>query len=171
MRAYTDGSTFPKNPGLGGASFVAYGNKSNYVKSWHVPEEVTNNRIETLAILKLLEFSMDNHIREIEVFTDSQYAFFGLRRLVKRYVPLTTHADVWEQIENVLEEGRLVVIPILIEGHSGIEGNDVADCLAYLAGCQEKIVDNYIAKDNFESFRKTVKEEKNKARKENKRNC
>jgi ribonuclease HI len=169
MKAYTDGSTFPKNPGLGGGAFVAYGNKSNYVKSWHVAERVTNNRIETLAILKLLEFSKNNGIKEIEVFTDSQYAFFGLRRLMKRNAPLSTHTDLWEQIEETLISGTLIITPILVEGHSGVEGNEVADCLAYLAACSERFVDEFIAKENFELFRKTVKSEKKEARKENKR--
>lgn len=171
MKAYTDGSTFPKNPGLGGGAFVAYGNKSNYVKSWHISEQVTNNRIETIAILKLLEFSISKDIKEIEVFTDSQYAFFGLRRLIKRYTSLSTHTDLWEQIEKILLNGPLVITPILIEGHSKVEGNEIADCLAYLAACNKKIVDEYIAKENFELFRKTVKNEKKNARKENKRNC
>lgn len=169
MKAYTDGSTFPKNPGLGGAAFVAYGNRSNYVKSWHVPEQVTNNRIETLAILKLLEFSKDKGIKEIEVFTDSQYAFFGLRRLAKKYSPLSTHPDVWEQVEETLIKGALIVTPILVEGHSGIEGNEVADCLAYIAARGRKWADDYITKDNFDVFRKAIREEKKKAKKEDKR--
>jgi len=170
MRAYTDGSTFPKNPGLGGIAFVAYGHKHHLIKSEHIPSNITNNRAEALATLKLLDFSKDFGIKEIEVFTDSQYTFFGLRRVLDGKDLLDTHKDLWEDIKT-LTTNYNIVIPVLVRGHSGLAGNEVADCLAYLAASNTEVVYEYIAKEDFESFRKAIIGKKKEARIRNKKDC
>ena len=163
MNIYTDGSTTPKNPGHGGAGFIAFGNQQNYVKSWYLGEEVTNNQAETNAALEAIYFAIDMNVKHVTIHTDSQYVVLGLRRLMQKREALSTHSDLWQIIEGGLKKVTLKVI--FVESHSGIVGNEVADALAYIATglvCYDEFID----KEDFDKFIETLKERKKKRREE-----
>lgn len=168
MRIYTDGSTYPKNPGNGGGAFLAIGNQYNYVQSWFLGENLTNNQAELLAISGAVDMALEYNIKTLTILTDSQYCLFGIRRIYGKKELLTSNSPLWEELARKIRKHSVKIIPILIEGHSGIKENTLVDRLAYLATDNKTTYNEFVPKDDFDSFTETIKEEKTRRRRENK---
>ncbi len=76
---YTDGSTYPANPGVGGwAAVLIWGGKYKVLAGFKAPM-ATNNEMETAAVLDALKAL--NRPCEVTIMTDSMYVIRGLKAL------------------------------------------------------------------------------------------
>lgn len=173
MRYYTDGSTYPANPGSGGIAVVVFGKTKNFVKSMFIGENITNNQAETKAILLAIELAIKHKDFNITHFTDSEYVMFGLRRIKLQKALLETNTDIWKEVReayrrlSALAAQSKVTLEFSsshVDGHSGIAGNDLADGLAYLASRHTEY-EQFLLKEETDEFRKTIKGEKARRKK------
>ena len=133
---YTDGSCLG-NPGRGGLGAVVYLNGvENYTFSQGF-EYTTNNRMELLAVITVLEKYGDQE--DIEIWTDSMYVKDGITRWLKSWKEKgwkkadgkgIKNKDLWEKLDSV---NRLHIKYNWIKGHSNEVGNETADALAVMA--------------------------------------
>jgi ribonuclease HI len=130
---YTDGAC-RGNPGPGGWGVVlAFQEQSKTLKGYD--PETTNNRMELIAVNEALRAL--KRPCEIEVNTDSKYVMQGISEWMlnwKRNGWKTAakkpvkNVDLWQQLDD--EVGRHDVDWRWVKGHSGVEGNELADQLA-----------------------------------------
>jgi ribonuclease HI len=134
---YTDGACKNKTCHTGGWGFVIYGN-TTIEQWWGYQYNTTNQRMELLAALKALQYIEKPSI--IVLFTDSKY----LIKCITEWLPKwrlngwktrnkgadVKHRDILEQLD--VENSRHIVHWKWVKGHSGDEGNDLADNLANL---------------------------------------
>lgn len=142
---YTDGSTRIKNKkgenNIGGFGYVVYDDKTGYIVDAcsEQVQNTTNNRMELQALYEVIKkYGSDSIFGANIVFTDSAYAMKCI----------TEWADVWNKNNWKTSKGTPVENQDLIKpmydlywrdhfivikkcsGHSGIEGNELADKLA-----------------------------------------
>ncbi len=130
---FTDGAC-RGNPGPGGWGVVlSYQDKRKTMNGYN--PETTNNRMELTAViegLRTLKRSCD-----IELNTDSKYVLQGINEWIaswKRNGWKTVakkpvkNSDLWQQLDN--ETNRHRINWHWVKGHTGIEGNELADQLA-----------------------------------------
>lgn len=122
---YTDGAYSSKMQ-KGGWAF--------YCPEYHLrlcgnATNTTINRMELLAAIKVLEFIEDANIeeKEITIFSDSMYLVGGASLGWSQ----AKNTDLWDQL-NMLIEGMFAkkIYFKHIDGHCGIDGNEIADSLA-----------------------------------------
>ncbi len=76
---FTDGSTYPANPGVGGwAAVLIWGGKYKVLAGFKAPM-ATNNEMETAAVLDALKVL--NRPCDMTIMTDSMYVIRGLKAL------------------------------------------------------------------------------------------
>ncbi len=132
---YTDGAC-KGNPGPGGwGVYLQYGNHKK--KLYGGEASTTNNRMELQAAIKGLQAL--TRPCSVDLYTDSQYVRKGItewifnwrknnwRTSAKKPVK---NADLWQLLND--EESRHEVKWHWVKGHSGDEGNEIADALANL---------------------------------------
>ena len=133
---YTDGAC-RGNPGPGGWGAVLGFQAQRKTLKGYDPE-TTNNRMELTAVIEALRAL--NRPCEIEVNTDSKYVMQGINEWMlnwKRNGWKTAakkpvkNVDLWQQLDDEVE--RHDVDWRWVKGHSGVEGNELADQLANLA--------------------------------------
>ena len=130
---YTDGAC-KGNPGVGGwGALIIDAKEKRTIKGCEV--NTTNNRMELTAVIRSLE-AVDSD-RPVILFTDSQYVKRGMTEWISKWKEkswLTTsrkpvkNSDLWKSLD-CLTQGR-VVSWNWVRGHSGNEGNEIADSLA-----------------------------------------
>lgn len=163
VEAYCDGSC-KGNPGPGGwGIYLCLTKRSEpiqkYVRrGYGGKQKTTNNEMEVLAMLKLLESVTYNST--VEIYSDSQYV---LKSIVNggngRYDRFNVgwikkwerenfvtdkgterlYSDMWKTIKrrcDELVENNCTLNFHWVKGHSGVEGNEIVDKLAKL-GCSE----------------------------------
>ena len=142
---YTDGSTRIRNQkgalNKGGYGFVVYNGKDIVDAYGEQVDNTTNNRMELTAIIKALEkygAEYDSWDAPI-IYTDSSYVVMSLTQWIhtwKRdnWVRPSGHpvenADLMKQAYELLYEKDCYANIIKCPGHSGLEGNELADKLA-----------------------------------------
>mgnify|MGYP006356654633 FL=1 len=100
--------------------------------------DVTNNEMELLAVLKALTYltRADQPIKRIEILTDSTYVLKGITEWMPNWVKKgwrtasggpVKNVSLWQAINNL--DLRSVTFT-KVKGHSGDVGNDMADKLA-----------------------------------------
>ena len=130
---YTDGAC-RGNPGPGGWGVVLnYQGKRKTLRGFDA--DTTNNRMELTAVIEGLRAL--NRSCLVEIYTDSKYVMHGINEWIanwKRNGWKTSarkpvkNSDLWRQLdEEVLSHD---IEWKWIKGHSGIEGNELADRLA-----------------------------------------
>ncbi|MCP4768521.1 MAG: ribonuclease HI [Gammaproteobacteria bacterium] len=133
---YTDGAC-RGNPGPGGWGAVLGFREQRKTLKGYDPD-TTNNRMELTAVIEALRVL--NRSCEIEVNTDSKYVMQGINEWMlnwKRNGWKTAakkpvkNVDLWQQLDD--EVGRHDVDWRWVKGHSGVEGNELADELANAA--------------------------------------
>jgi len=130
---FTDGAC-RGNPGPGGwGVLLHYQGNDKTLKGYEA--QTTNNRMElTAAIeaLKVLKRSCD-----IELNTDSKYVIQGLNEWLPNWKKnnwktaakkAVKNSDLWQQLDK--EASRHAINWVWVKGHSGVEGNELADQLA-----------------------------------------
>ena len=133
---YTDGSCLG-NPGRGGTGAVVYldGVVDHTFSQGY--EKTTNNRMELLAVIKVLEKFNDKE--NVEIWTDSEYVQKGITMWINNWKKNNwissskkpvKNKDLWELLD---ELNKPNVKYHWIKGHSNEEGNETADSLARCA--------------------------------------
>lgn len=90
-------------------------------------EKQTNNVAEGLAILKALEWAADNQFIKIKIYTDSQISIHNLK---KPAIYIKQNREIFQKIEDVIKQNKLIVHYEKVLGHSGDVNNERADRLA-----------------------------------------
>ena len=130
---YTDGAC-RGNPGPGGwGVLLRYRDNQKTLKGFD--PETTNNRMELMAViegLRALKRGCD-----VELKTDSKYVLQGINEWILKWKQNgwktaakkpVKNVDLWQQLEQ--QVARHQVKWQWVKGHSGIEGNEMADQLA-----------------------------------------
>lgn len=130
---YTDGAC-RGNPGPGGwGAILAYGNTTKQLSGAEI--ETTNNRMELMAAIRALE-SLTRSCG-INLYTDSQYVRKGILEWMENWKKRgwktaarkpVKNQDLWMRLDEAIE--RHDIEWHWVKGHSGIEGNEIADSLA-----------------------------------------
>jgi ribonuclease HI len=131
---YTDGGC-RGNPGIGGwGVWLRYGDHDKKLKGSEV--ETTNNRMELTAAIKALEAIKSSNIA-IDLYTDSKYVMTGINQWIVKWKSsgwktankkAVKNLDLWRTLDKLNQDHN--VEWHWVKGHSGDEGNDMADELA-----------------------------------------
>ncbi len=154
---YCDGSTRIKNKkgaeNTGGFGYVVY-DESGYVVDAYSEQvqNTTNNRMELMALYKIIEnYGSASIFGASVVYTDSAYAMNCINEWAS-----TWEKNNWINSKGQPVENQDIIKPmyslywndhfIVIKkcsGHSGIEGNELADKLATGAITPEEVLEKY----------------------------
>ncbi len=131
---YTDGAC-RGNPGPGGwGAILIYGKKTKHLSGSEA--ETTNNRMELMAAIKALE-----HLSRsctINLYTDSQYVRKGILEWMVNWKKRgwktaarkpVKNQDLWMKLDEAIVNHDDIKWH-WVKGHSGVEGNEIADSLA-----------------------------------------
>jgi ribonuclease HI len=135
---WTDGSVLT-NPGQGGwAAVIVYNGSAKIVGGCSA--QTTNNRMETEAIIGGL-----NALKKpcaVTVITDSNYVYFGLRRILQGRMP-KSNPDVWARVQQAIQGHRLQVEKTT--GHADDSFNNLADVYAGLCAARQIAMNEFHA--------------------------
>jgi len=130
---YTDGAC-RGNPGPGGwGVFMRYQENDKTLKGFD--PETTNNRMELMAAIRGL--ASLKRACDIELYTDSKYVMQGINDWIANWKKNgwktaarkpVKNADLWQQLD--AETVQHSIDWHWVKGHSGVEGNEMADQLA-----------------------------------------
>lgn len=132
--AYTDGSAI-KNPGPGGYGAIIRGPEGEEVKLSKGYKYTTNNRMEIMGVIAVLEHFGPN--KTFEIHTDSSYVLNGCKSWVKYWArnnwvtfggTPVKNADLWKRVQELLAVNKVKLFKV--KAHSGVYLNEVADELA-----------------------------------------
>ncbi len=133
---YTDGAC-RGNPGPGGwGAVLEYRDRRKTLRGFAA--DTTNNRMELTAVIEALRAL--NRPCEVELITDSQYVKQGISEWIDNWKrngwrtagrKPVKNSDLWRQLDE--EAGRHRVSWHWVRGHTGNEGNELADQLANAA--------------------------------------
>ncbi len=128
---YTDGGS-RGNPGIGAWGVFIDGDKKIELSGFE--EMTTNNRMELTAAIEGLSY-LDDDI-SVSLYTDSKYVKDGITKWIKNWKSNgwktsakkpVKNLDLWKKLD--IEVERCVVEWRWVKGHSGNNGNDIADDL------------------------------------------
>lgn len=136
LKIYTDGAC-SKNPGPGGYAAVYFDGKK-WKRRGGFEQGTTNNRMELEAFhtaLKIVDRS--NEFDKFEILMDSAYVYNSVVQgwvdrwsangwKTKAGKPVV-NVDIWKKLYLLLAKNRSKVELKKVKGHSGIEGNEIAD--------------------------------------------
>lgn len=137
MKIYTDGAFRPKSKRGGWAFVVVSGGKIVFEKHGKI-SGTTGNRAEMTAIIRAMEYAIDQELEYFEIITDSKYCQQGMTEWAAYWArndwrttsgnPVA-NVDLWKEIKKLLESIQRLKVS-WIKGHSGNAFNDRADFLA-----------------------------------------
>ncbi len=131
---YTDGGC-RGNPGIGGwGVWLRHGRHDKKLKGSE--PDTTNNQMELMAAIKALEAIKSTNIA-IDLFTDSKYVMNGINDWIKGWKVKgwktankkpVKNVELWKRLDTLNQ--KHCVAWHWVKGHSGDEGNEMADELA-----------------------------------------
>lgn len=128
------------NPGLGAWAMVVFKGYSNLGSKSRTIPHTTNNYCELYAIHEAILWAIKANLPEIEILTDSAYCCNGFNQWMhgwknKGWRTSTNspvkNVELWKEIYN--NSTKLKVTLTKVKGHSGHEGNELADTLCNIA--------------------------------------
>lgn len=133
VEIYTDGAC-RGNPGPGGwGALLIYGDTQKELYGGE--DNTTNNRMELMAAIEAL--SVLKRRCELTLYTDSQYVRKGITEWIDNWKKRgwqtaakkpVKNADLWQQLDTAVAQHSIGWV--WVKGHSGNEGNEMADQLA-----------------------------------------
>ena len=145
---YTDGAC-SGNPGPGGWAVCWQDSDGSWVSRSGKSLETTNNRMELMGFMYALAMALklikDKSVKHVEIRVDSAYVCNAVNQgWVKKWAAngwknkafrQVKNADIWRRVAKVLDKAEFKdrVSVVKVDGHSGLEGNEVADKAAVLA--------------------------------------
>ncbi|MDB4512047.1 ribonuclease HI [Arenicella sp.] len=133
VEIYTDGAC-RGNPGPGGwGALLIYGDKQKELYGGEL--DTTNNRMELMAAIQAL--TMLNRRCDLTLYTDSQYVRKGITEWIENWKKRgwqtaakkpVKNADLWQRLDQAVSQHDIDWV--WVKGHSGNEGNEMADQLA-----------------------------------------
>ena len=135
IEAYTDGSCLG-NPGPGGWAYLI--NTDPQIENAGGKDITTNNVMEMMAIIKVLEKCLELGITSVRIFTDSNYVRMGLTEWSKNWErngwKTTKGYDVknkneWVQMVELMRKFEIVDVK-WVKAHNGNVNNERVDTLA-----------------------------------------
>ena len=127
--AYTDGAC-SGNPGIGGWGAIICAAEKEFELSGS-EAQTTNNRMEVMAIVSVLEQCKDANA--VEIYSDSTYAIKCASREWKR----NKNQDLWERYDKA-SAGKKITFHY-VKGHNGNVMNERADALAVAARKEQEV--------------------------------
>lgn len=136
LNIWTDGAC-SGNPGPGGyAAVILTDSFIDYRAGYS--QMSTNNRMELTGMINALEMAVINIkmgvCASVDIHTDSKYIESAincgwLRKWVKKDFSKIKNSDLWKDVNLLLHQSDNISIK-WVKGHSGIDGNTIADELA-----------------------------------------
>ena len=133
VEIYTDGAC-RGNPGPGGwGALLIYGDTQKELYGGE--DNTTNNRMELMAAIEALRVLKRRC--ELTLYTDSQYVRKGITEWIDNWKKRgwqtaakkpVKNADLWQQLDTAVAQHSIDWV--WVKGHSGNEGNEMADQLA-----------------------------------------
>src|SRR3989344_9313701 len=135
---HTDGSS-RGNPGPGGWETILV-RDNEVVEIGGSEEHTTNNRMELMACIRALEFTISNSQfsnQSVQINTDSEYVMKGITEWVEKWQMKgwktankkpVLNQDLWQKLLQV-KEGKNVDWKY-VAGHTGVDLNERADEIA-----------------------------------------
>ena len=130
---YTDGAC-KGNPGVGGwGAVLSYGGATKKICGGE--ENTTNNRMELLAAIEALKSLKRPCV--VELYTDSKYLKNGILEWLDGWIAKgwktankkpVKNQDLWEMLDQLRHRHQIEWN--WVKGHSGNDGNEIADQLA-----------------------------------------
>jgi ribonuclease HI len=130
---FTDGAC-RGNPGPGGWG-VALSYQQEFKTLQGYASDTTNNRMELTAVIEGLRAL--KRPCDIQVATDSKYVLQGINEWMANWKrngwrtaarQPVKNVDLWQQLDDEVQRHRIDWL--WVKGHSGVEGNELADQLA-----------------------------------------
>ena len=142
LEVYVDGSS-RGNPGDGGYGIIIFDGEDSsniiYARSAQYPN-VTNNRMELLALLHALDYIEEKYPdEEVKIYSDSTYVVNSWNSWMSNWVQNGWRNSKKQQVENVdlmkalwdyCRRDFFHCSVNLCRGHDGVMGNEFADMLA-----------------------------------------
>ncbi len=138
---YTDGSSI-NNPGFGGWGAILI-SKKNVIEIGGRKENVTNNQMELMAVLKSFEFLLEKNVSLNEIFlkSDSKYFLNGIEEWIYNWQKngwktankkSVLNKDLWQEIFNLkkMMENDNKFFFEHVPAHTGEKFNERADSIA-----------------------------------------
>lgn len=150
-QVYTDGSARNVRE-VGGWAFVVYKNdKIIKIEYENGIQDITVNRMEIIALLGALKWTRENTFPcdKVIIYCDSAYtvnmfndwvrmmAARGWKKADRKTTP--ENLDLLKELLTYAEIGFTNFSVVKVSGHTGVEGNEVAD--AFASGNESKIED------------------------------
>lgn len=136
---YTDGAA-SGNPGPGGYGVLLLAGKHRKEMSGGF-RQTTNNRMELLAVITGLE-ALRKPGSDVVIYTDSKYVADAVSKgwvfeWERKGFKKKKNPDLWKRFLKVYSRHNVTFR--WVEGHAGIEGNEICDRLAVEAAAQSNL--------------------------------
>lgn len=125
VEIWTDGACSNNGKPTAKASWAFV--SGDYEEAGRVIGKQTNNMGEGTAVLKAFEWAVSKGYKAIRLHTDSQIT---IQNLQKPASMVKVNRELFEEIEKVIQEHKLVVQYVKVPGHADDVNNNRADKLA-----------------------------------------
>ena len=156
LKIYCDGACL-NNPGKSGSGLAIYENNKLILLYGQYVELGTNNTAELNALHKALLIASESKASDITIFSDSRYSIDCITKWayswknkswtkkggeIKNLDIIKTSHNLYEKIKNKIAINH-------VKGHSGVEGNELADRMAMMAIKQKSHLYNEYAYEDI----------------------
>ncbi|RVE49500.1 hypothetical protein evm_005841 [Chilo suppressalis] len=138
VKVYTDGACSSNGSSVAKAGLGVYWGDGHFLNvSEPVTGRATNNCGEIQAATKAIRIALDNDVKKLSIYTDSQFLINSVTKWMKGWKrsgwqrrsgdPVKNEID-FKELDSVMD--KLEIKWIHVDAHKGIHGNEMADKLA-----------------------------------------